>query len=553
MRFLLHVSSLLLAGSFVIANAQETFTGVVFEDVDEDGVRGTEEPGIAGVSVSNGLEVVRTDASGRYTLPLRDEMVVFVTKPADYALPLDENKLPQFSYVHQPEGSPAFIQEYEGIAPTGPLPESLDFPLLPAERQDSFSFIAFGDLQPYTPEELTWVRDSAVADLLDSDAHFAVAVGDLVGDALDLYPRLQSVLGALPFPTLYLPGNHDINFDSPNDRYSLETYKRSFGAPYYSFDYGQAHFVNFENLVWLDEGYDDTYNGRLTDEQLQWFANDLKHVDPNKLIVLSMHVALSNYNDRDLEQHQESNRQRVYQILREGGFDNVLSLAGHSHTLERIRPGETYNPGTVTDSDGEEVESFGWGTVPFPQYTVGAVAGNWWSGPKDEFGVPTSYQKSGAPKGYMVFEVDGTSYREHYKVSNSDAVMHTTLVKGEGEQQQQLGLHSSVSAAQVEGATFLANVYSGSRDTQVSVQIGGGQRLAMAWDKERHDPLPLRYGPEEDKATLEGTSSHLYSVALPDLGPGTHTLTVRATDPYGQVWTDTTMLEVTPSQTAQAQ
>jgi 3',5'-cyclic AMP phosphodiesterase CpdA len=485
-----HVLGVCVTALSMTAAAQETFSGVVFRDADRNGVRDEGEAGIPDVSVSNGVQVVRTDVEGRYTLPHRDEMVVFVSKPADYALPVDENQVPQFFYVHQPQGSPDFIEEYEGLEPTGALPESVDFPLIPAQSPNSFSFVAFGDLQPYTPEELTWVRDTAVADLLDSDAHFAVAVGDLVGDALDLYPRLQQVMGALPFVTYYLPGNHDLNFDAPNDRYSVETYKRHFGAPYYSFDYGQAHFVLFDNIVWQDEGYENSYNGRLSDEQLRWFANDLKHVDPDKLIVLSMHAALSNYIDRDSPQHQESNRERVYEILAEGGFDNVISLAGHSHTLERMRPGETYNPGTLTNDEGEQEESFGWGTVPFAQYVVGAVSGNWWSGPRDEFGVPTSYQRSGAPRGYMVFEIDGTGYREHYKVSGSDEVMHLTLVSGSPENQRQHDLRGSVPQAQAEGAILLASVYAGSRDTQVTLQINEGQRLAMTWDKVRQDPLP---------------------------------------------------------------
>jgi hypothetical protein len=33
-------------------------------------------------------------------------MVVFVVKPSGWMTPVDENNLPQFSYVHKPAGSP---------------------------------------------------------------------------------------------------------------------------------------------------------------------------------------------------------------------------------------------------------------------------------------------------------------------------------------------------------------------------------------------------------------------------------------------------------------
>lgn len=308
-----HVLGIVVAVLCGAAAAQETFSGVVFEDANRNSQRDEGEAGVAEVSVSNGVQVVQTDAQGRYELPRRNRMVVFVSKPEDYMVALDENKVPQFSYIHQPNGSPEFIQEYRGIAPTGPLPESVDFPLVRAEEPDNFRFIVFGDTQVTTQQELNYLRDTAIAELTGSDALFGVAVGDLVNDPLDLFPRYKEVMGSVSFPTYYLPGNHDINFDSPNDKFHLETYKRHFGAPYYSFDYGQTHFVLFDNIRYnIDEGFEGTYNGRVSDEQLTWFANDLKHVDPNKLIVLAMHVALSNYVDRDSEKHQETRRERIY-------------------------------------------------------------------------------------------------------------------------------------------------------------------------------------------------------------------------------------------------
>ena len=105
--------------------------GTVFESRSGGRERQAGDPGIKGVLVSNGREVVRTGSDGRYTLPIEDGMAVFVIKPSDYAVPLDkETNLPRFSFIHQPEGTPPGLDLlYPGLAPTGPLPESVDFAL----------------------------------------------------------------------------------------------------------------------------------------------------------------------------------------------------------------------------------------------------------------------------------------------------------------------------------------------------------------------------------------------------------------------------------------
>jgi hypothetical protein len=50
-----------------------TVSGTVYENRSGGQRRAVSDPGIAGVLVSNGREVVRTDAGGRYTLPVDDE------------------------------------------------------------------------------------------------------------------------------------------------------------------------------------------------------------------------------------------------------------------------------------------------------------------------------------------------------------------------------------------------------------------------------------------------------------------------------------------------
>ena len=118
----------------------DSATGRVFIDSNKNGVLDTAEQGIEGVRVSNGINVVATDEEGRYILPVDEQSIIFITKPRDHAIPVNAHMLPQFYYIHQPEGSPAGMR-YEGIAPTGPLPEQINFPLIKREESQQFEAI----------------------------------------------------------------------------------------------------------------------------------------------------------------------------------------------------------------------------------------------------------------------------------------------------------------------------------------------------------------------------------------------------------------------------
>jgi hypothetical protein len=78
------VASLLLALSPFAAAQSPCFTGLVFDDANGDGRHGQGEAGIEGVLVSDGRQIVRTDAQGRYQLAASDAAVVSIIKPAGW-------------------------------------------------------------------------------------------------------------------------------------------------------------------------------------------------------------------------------------------------------------------------------------------------------------------------------------------------------------------------------------------------------------------------------------------------------------------------------------
>ena len=163
----------LLCCAPLVALSGEHVVGTVFEDTNLNSLRDPGEPGVPGVLVSNQREVVRTDELGRYSLPLlEDGATVFVIKPPTHDVPVDESMLPQFYYVHQPDGSPEL--GYGGIPPTGPLPESVDFGLLPSSVAETFDVLVFAETQPRDHTELGYIRDDVIAEVVGSDAAFGL-------------------------------------------------------------------------------------------------------------------------------------------------------------------------------------------------------------------------------------------------------------------------------------------------------------------------------------------------------------------------------------------
>lgn len=441
--------------------------GFVFEDLNRDGVfQRSKEPGIPGVLVSNGRDVVRTDRRGRYRLknifrygkkPTRPAaMTVFITKPAGYEVPVDEYNVPQFYYHHIPRGSPANVRgddfRFGGLPPSGRLPRRINFPLVKGEYKAKFKIVVSGDTQPYSNEEIGYVRDTIAREWSAMpDLEAVIVEGDVMGDDLSLYPRFKRILSVAKVPQYYVPGNHDLDFDAPTDRNSFDTFKREWGPAYYSFDIGEVHFVVLDDVKYpctpeednLDglHGNGDqcdtpdtnpTYNGVITEEQMRWLKNDLAHVPKRKLVVLNMHIPIYSFVDQKMARQMVDNQVQLFEAVgcvraSDGTFPPekcarpLLALSGHTHTLEQIRPGEAFEGWHTTLDRGALPPGRSAGPSPFPQIVTGAASGSWWSGDFDSSVVPESWQRLGGPRGYLVFEFDGPKYKDLFKATNMAA------------------------------------------------------------------------------------------------------------------------------------
>ena len=326
-------------------------SGTVFVDLNRSGARDTGEPPRAGVVVSNGLDVVRTDAEGRYSLSEGPRGFVFVTRPAgfdcerwyrrdagDFALteqPAEE----QFFFVHMSDlhvfdRGGELIEEF-GLGDPWWAPSTLvawftlrrlDEMLVPrfsrdpvedlrqalapyrdvSDLSDTAVYLAYRDEFQREGSELGNVRgkvEGALEEIATLRPSFVLATGDLVLDAnrapdqtvksrVELYRNATASMGV---PVYSIMGNHELGGVGRDDvseqdpDYGLGLFETTLGPTYYSFDRGGFHFVALDTHR-PDPSQDETDGwrwNRMRDEVKHWLRRDLEAHGDRVKVVLN--------------------------------------------------------------------------------------------------------------------------------------------------------------------------------------------------------------------------------------------------------------------------
>ena len=411
---------------------------------------------------------------------------------------------------------------FGGIEPTGSLPQAINFPVIPDDVGDKFQCLAFGDAQPYTNTEISYVRQTAgrmLASRDNSNTECLIFEGDVMGDDLSLYPRFKQIIAVGGVPQYFVGGNHDLDFDAESDQHSFDTFRREWGPEYYSFDIGKVHFVVLDNVRYPCNGVDDhafcdlsakpTYNGVIHDRQLEWLRNDLANVPEDKLLVINAHIPFVTYTDANQQKHQTDNLDQLYEIV---GDRPALGLSGHTHTTEQILPGEHFE-GWATHTNT--------GPAKFHQIVTGGVSGSWWAGDLNDRGVPHGTQRLGSPRGYYVIDFDGASYVDTYMTFDGTAEQqlhfsfNTPRFRDWAKKLfayadsypvptdvlppvtvSDLGDMSMLTRADLEAGTWVAvNVWNGSKESAVSLSVNGGATIPASRSQAGEGEAALK-GPE---------------------------------------------------------
>ena len=490
-------------------------TGVVFNDLNNNGIRDAHEPGIRGVRVSNGTDIVLTDNKGRYALDVTDDTIIFVIKPAGWMTKTNKVNLPQFYYIHKPNGSPAL--EYPAIAPTGPQPESIDFALYEHPESEQFDVVIFGDPQVGRKKELTYLAHDAVDEVAGIDAAFGVTLGDIVFDNIGDFQAVNQVISAVGLDWYNLPGNHDMNFDAAGDNGSLETYKSIYGPAYYSFDYSNAHFIVLDTIISY-KGHNNRleYDEGLEEKQIQFVKNDLTFVGTDKLIVLLMHAPETSFG---------RGRPELFEMI--GKYPHTLSVAGHDHRTESIFLGDNL--------DWHRKQ-------PHHLYIAGAVSGAWWTGAHDERGIPHATMTNGVPNGYSVISFNDNKYRIRFKALGRPA-----------DYQMSIWAPDVIGRQDLSTAEVVANVFAVSNKAKVHMRLGESGKWILMENVIRQDPYFIQVRKWETANNVRrvswsenpSESSHIWRGDLPENVPkGTHFIYVKAQDLFGQTHTGRRLITI---------
>ncbi|MCB1552192.1 MAG: calcineurin-like phosphoesterase family protein [Xanthomonadales bacterium] len=484
-----------------------TVRGVVFHDLNGDGRRDSREPGVASVKVSNGRDIVRTDAQGRYRLPLRDGDTLFVIKPAGWSLPRDAEGLPA-SWSHEVR-RPVSGLRYGGR--TRQRARS-DFALLadgdPTPRRRMF---VFGDPQPKSQRDVQHFADDIVAPLSQpGNTRFGISLGDVVDDDLSLYPAMKRVMQGLALPWVHIPGNHDLDYDAASDEASLESYRAAFGPDTLAWEEPGLAFIGMDDVIYRPTE-NPRYVGGLRDDQFLWLERYLATLDPDTLVIIGMHIHL--FDSRPgREDFRSADRLRLFKLLE--SFPNRLLLTAHAHAQRHV----WYGP------------EQGWhGQGLLHEYNVGTACGGYWGGVADAAGIPDATMEDGTPNGYATLDWDEQGqYQLLWHVARApddDAIrLHAPRVLRQGAW---------------PGVRLYANVYMGDADSVVEMRVDDGPWQPMQHTIER-DPWVIWHNLQDDAAgalrgydrmTQAEDSTHLWRMNLPtDLALGTHRIDVRALD-----------------------
>jgi 3',5'-cyclic AMP phosphodiesterase CpdA len=160
-----------------------------------------------------------------------------------------------------------------------------------AQAGSNFHFVQFSDTHwgfsgPPNPDAAhTLEKAVATVNGLAQQPDFIVFTGDLTHTTEDgkerraRMKRFREIVSVLRVKDVrFLPGEHDASLDKG------DAYKEFFGATYYTFDHKGVHFIALDNV--------SDPAAKLGDEQLAWFAADLKQRKPDDRIVVFTHRPL---------------------------------------------------------------------------------------------------------------------------------------------------------------------------------------------------------------------------------------------------------------------
>ena len=483
---------------------------------------------LAGVVVSDGVEVVKTDSKGVYQMKSKKyNGYVFVSTPSGYE-PLVSGLLPRFHATLKANASTA---------------ERVDFQLKKVDGQDNHRMLMLGDihLAKRTNDQkqfAEFVKDLNATITATSGKVYAMTLGDMTWDLYwivnnysfkEYLADAAGIKGVMLYHTI---GNHDHSMYYMGDFDTVKDYKENIGPTYYSFNIGKVHYVVLDDVECTnqtatkdDSGnpcYKREYNGRVVADELAWLRKDLASVPNGTPLVVTMHIPL--YNNKG--QYSLKEASTLASILKP--YPEVHLYTAHTHTI--------YNQ--------DELQA-----DHLYEHNAGSVCGTWWWSGNLTPGVHIG--QDGSPGGYTILDITGTSFKWQYKATGKG-----TDFQFRTYDRNQIHITKDAYAPKYTGSDFDAslwknassanevyiNVWNWDPAWKVEVSEGGTPLTVSQLISGEMDPLHYiaytakRYNSNATATFATTTNRHLFKVTA---SSANSTLDIKVTDRFGNVYTET--------------
>lgn len=353
---------------------------------------------VAGVLVSDGIDIAVTDADGMYSLnSSKRHGYAFVIIPSGYTVGRGYGSVPNF-FKHTTKDSSTR--------------ERLDFDIVSDTDQTNHRMLVFGDihmmnqnndLQQYSSvfnEVNRYVSDHP------SEKIYGLTLGDMTWDIfwtgktgfrIPQYLDQSNCFNALTiFNTV---GNHDNDMYETDDWACQADFREYLGPTYYSFNIGSIHYISLDDVYTHNSGSGAdgrAYDFKLTDEEVNWLKKDLSYVDKSTPVVVAMHIPLltklGGLNNKKTNDMKLADFMAPFQ-----GYD-VRFLSAHTHTLYS-------NNKTV---EGYKIEEYNSGSLCCDFWRSGAINPN------------VLIACDGTPGGYRILSVEGKNINFDFKATGKE-------------------------------------------------------------------------------------------------------------------------------------
>lgn len=221
-------------------------------------------------------------------------------------------------------GNPVITISRTGLISDGQAETIVDEPML-------FNFVQITDAHfgEYSQNEANLRKAIEEINSLSPLPAFVLITGDVVStDKESDYTPYKQILAGLKIPYYAVPGNHEVQ----------SQFENQMGPTDYSFDYGNCHFIGFDDAV------DTDHVGYISSAQFAWLETNLatavSHSPPYKHIFLFFHIPIQTPYGGTGMQLNPSDGERLLSLIYQYRVKAVFS--GHIHMVEELTLGDTY-------------------------------------------------------------------------------------------------------------------------------------------------------------------------------------------------------------------